>query len=119
MLPMVKQVQLVTDFAKGTVCRLAGREIPKFDDTETTIAELQARVSKTAELVKSFKASEIDGQEEREITLKVGPSDMTFPGQTYLVNFALPNLYFHASMAYAIARKNGVPLGKANFMGRA
>jgi uncharacterized protein len=117
MLPMIKQVQITCDHAKGAVARVSGRENPKFEDTETTIAELQQRIAKTAEFVKSFNPSDIDGREEQPVTLKL-QTEMTFPAQTYLINFALPNLYFHASMAYAIARKNGVPLGKANFMGR-
>ncbi len=118
MLPMSRQVQIACDHAKGIVARLSGKENPKFEDTETTVAELEARIAKTLEFVKSFNPSEIDGQEERPITIKLPNSEMTLPGQTYLVNYALPNLYFHASMAYAIARKNGVPLGKGNFMGR-
>lgn len=118
MLPMTKQVQIACDHAKGAMARISGKENPKFEDTETTIADLQARVAKTVEFVKSFKPSDLDGQEERPVTIKLPNTEMTFPAQTYLVNYALPNFYFHTSMAYAIARKNGVPLGKANFMGR-
>lgn len=118
MLPMTKQIQIACDHAKGAMARISGKENPKFEDTEKTVAELQARVAKTIEFVKSFKPSELDGQEERPITIKLPNTEMTMPAQTYLVNYALPNFYFHTSMAYAIARKNGVPLGKANFMGR-
>jgi hypothetical protein len=118
MLPMIKQVQIACDHTKGAVARVSGKDNPKFDDSEQTIAELHARVAKTAEFVKSFKPSDMDGREDNQVTIKVGAGEMTFPAQTYLINFALPNLYFHASMAYGIARKNGVPLGKPNFMGR-
>ncbi|MGB8817895.1 MAG: DUF1993 domain-containing protein [Rhizobiaceae bacterium] len=118
MLPMTRQVQITCDHAKGAMARISGKENPKFEDTETTVAELQSRIAKTVEFVKSFKASDLDGQEERAVTIKLPNSEMTMPAQTYLTNYALPNIYFHASMAYAVARKNGVPLGKANFMGR-
>ena len=100
------------------MARVSGKENPRFEDTEKTIAELQARIAKTVEFVRSFKASDLDGREDSQVTIKVGAGEMTFPAQTYLTNYALPNFYFHTSMAYAIARKNGVPLGKANFMGR-
>ncbi len=118
MLPMARQVQIACDHAKGAMARISGTDNPKFEDSEKTVAELQARIAKTVEFVKSFKASDLDGQEDRAITIKAAGNEMTFPAQTYLVNYALPNLYFHTSMAYAVARKNGVPLGKMNFMGR-
>lgn len=118
MLPMTRQVQIACDHAKSAMARISGQENPKFEDDETTIAQLLARVEKVVTYVKSFKPSDLDGQEERMITIKIPNSEMSFPASTYLVNYALPNLYFHTSMAYAIARKNGVGLGKANFMGR-
>ena len=118
MLPMARQVQIACDHAKGAMARMSGKDNPKFEDTETTIAELQARVAKTVAFVKSFKPSDLDGQEERPVTIKIPNNEMTFPAQTYLINYAFPNFYFHTSMAYAIARKNGVPIGKSNFMGR-
>ncbi len=118
MLPMARQVQIACDHAKGTMARISGKENPKFEDTEKTVAELQARIAKTVEFVKSFKPSDLDGQEERPVNIKLPNTEMTMSAQTYLANYALPNFYFHTSMAYAIARKNGVPLGKANFMGR-
>ncbi len=118
MLPMARQVQIACDHAKGAVARISGKENPKFDDAEKTIAELQERVAKTVAFIKSFTPSDLDGQEERLVTIKIPNSEMTFPAQTYLVNYAFPNFYFHTSMAYAIARKNGVPVGKSNFMGR-
>jgi uncharacterized protein len=118
MLPMTRQVQIACDHAKSALARISGTDNPKFDDTEKTIDELQARIAKTVEFVKSFKPSDLNGQEDRLVTIKIPNSEMTFPAQTYLVNYAFPNFYFHTSMAYAIARKNGVMLGKANFMGR-
>jgi uncharacterized protein len=118
MLPMTRQIQIACDHAKGAMARISGKENPKYEDFEKTIVELQARISKTIEFVKSFKPSDLDGQEERLVTIKIPNNEMTFPAQAYLVNYAFPNFYFHTSMAYAIARKNGVALGKANFMGR-
>ena len=118
MLPMVRQVQIACDHAKGAMARISGKDNPKFEDTEKTIAELQTRIAKTVEFINSFKPSDLDGQEERPVTIKLPNTEMTMPAQTYLVNYGLPNFYFHTSMAYAIARKNGVPIGKANFMGR-
>jgi uncharacterized protein len=118
MLPMARQIQIACDHAKGAMARISGKDNPKFEDTEKTIAELQARIAKTVEFINSFKPSDLDGQEERPVTIKLPNTEMTMPAQTYLVNYGLPNFYFHTSMAYAIARKNGVPIGKANFMGR-
>lgn len=116
--PMVRQVQIACDHAKGLVARISGKDNPKFEDTETTVSELHARIAKTMDFVKSFNAADIDGRDEHPVTIKLPNTEMTFPAQTYVVNYGLPNLYFHTSMAYAVARKNGVPLGKSNFMGR-
>ena len=115
---MTRQIQIACDHAKGTVARISGKDNPRFEDTETTVAELQTRIAKTADFVKSFAASDIDGREDHPVTIKLPNTEMTFPAQTYLINYALPNVYFHTSMSYAVARKSGVPLGKANFMGR-
>ena len=116
MFPLVKQVQIATDFAKGTVARLAGQEPPKFEDSETTFDDLQARVQKTIDYVKEFKPSQLDGSEERDITLTFGTNTRNFKGEGYLTGFALPNFFFHAATAYAILRHNGVELGKGDFM---
>jgi uncharacterized protein len=118
MLPMTRQVQIACDHAKAAMARISGQENPKYEDSEVSVADLQARIAKTVAFVKSFKSSDLDGQEERPITIKIPNNEMVFPAQTYLVNYALPNFYFHTSMAYAIARKNGVPIGKGHFMGR-
>lgn len=117
MFPLVRQVQIATDHAKGATARLAGREAPKFEDTEATFDELKARIAKTIDFVGSVPASEIDGSEDRQITLTIGGNPMTFAGRVYLLHFALPNFYFHMTTAYDILRHEGVPLGKRDFMG--
>ena len=117
MLAMSRQVQIATDTAKAAMARLAGAEIPKYEDTEQTFAELKARIAKTVTFVQGLSAKDIDGSEERDITLKVGGEEMHFKGQAYLVHFALPNFYFHATAAYAILRRCGVELGKRDFLG--
>jgi hypothetical protein len=100
------------------MARLAGLEVPKYDDNETTIDALKARIAKTLDYVKSFKPEQIDGSEARTINLTVGGQPLTLTGQDYLVNFALPNFYFHVTAAYAILRHNGVEIGKRDYMGR-
>ena len=117
MFPLVRQIQLTADFAKGAAARLAGVEPPKFEDNETTIDALKARLAKTADYLKGFKPAQIDGQEERVITIPIGGNSMSFKGQPYLLHFALPNFHFHAATAYDILRHCGVPLGKRDFLG--
>lgn len=117
MFPLGRQVQIACDFAKGASARLAGLDAPVYEDNEKTIAELKARIVKTVAFVKSIDASKIDGAEERDITLKIAGNPITFKGQFYLVNFAIPNYYFHLTTAYAILRHNGVDLGKGDFLG--
>jgi len=116
MFPLTRQVQIASDFAKGAVARLAGVDPPKYDDTETTIDQLKARIAKTIDFVKEFKPSQIDGSEERDITIALGNQTRTFKGENYLVGFVLPNFFFHLSTAYAILRHNGVDLGKGDYM---
>ena len=117
MLPFVRQSQIAADLAKGAVARLAGVEVPKHDDTEKTFADLKARLAKTVAFVQSFKPSEIDGSEDRDIRLTLGEHTMSFKGQPYLVHFVLPNFYFHCTTAYDILRHGGVELGKRDFIG--
>jgi uncharacterized protein len=117
MFALTRQVQLSCDFAKNTTARLAGVEIPKFPDEETSFAELQARIAKTLDYVKGFQASQIDGSEAREITLPIGGKPTIFAGQAFLLNFALPNFYFHITTTYDILRHCGVELGKWDFLG--
>jgi hypothetical protein len=119
MLPFNRQIHLTCDFAKNTVARLAGLEPPKFPDEEKTFEEFKARIAKTLDYIDTIKASQIDGSEERDITIPIGGKPTTFKGQPYLVNFALPNFYFHATTAYDILRHNGVELGKWDFLGAA
>ena len=118
MFPLMRQVQIAGDFAKGAPARLAGLEPPKYEDNETSFAELNARIDRTSAFLKTLKATQIDGQEERTIELKVGGQPMTFKGQPYLLHFALPNFFFHATTAYSILRHNGIELGKRDFMGQ-
>ena len=117
MFPLVRQVQITCDFAKGCAARLAGIEMPKFDDNEATFADLQARIDKTLEFLGSVQPGQIDGQEGRDIEIKAGTRTLNFKGQAYLTGFVLPNFYFHATAAYAILRHSGVEFGKGDFLG--
>ncbi|MEO8386702.1 MAG: DUF1993 family protein [Betaproteobacteria bacterium] len=117
MFPLTRQVQIAADFGKGPVARLAGVDLPKYDDTESTFAELAARIDKTLTFVSTFTPAQINGQEDRDIQLTIAGNPVTFKGQPYLLHFAMPNLYFHMSMAYAILRHNGVDVGKRDFIG--
>lgn len=117
MFPFTKQVQLACDFAKNTAARLAGAEPVKFEDTETSFEQLMARVARTVDLLKTFAPEQIDGSEERDITITVGGQPRTFKGLAYLQHFALPNFFFHDTTAYAILRHNGIEIGKRDFVG--
>jgi hypothetical protein len=117
MLPLTKQVQIVSDTVKGAVARLSGIENPSYADTETTFAELQERIAKTVAFVKSATEKQIDGTEKKTISMKVGGNELSFEGQAYLFGFVIPNVFFHSSIAYAILRHNGVELGKKDFLG--
>ncbi len=119
MFELTRQIQAITDFSKAATARLANVAVPSFADTETTIPELKARLAKTLAFLETIKPEQMEGAEQRMITIKVGPNDMTFTGQDYLLHFALPNFYFHATTAYAIMRHNGVEIGKRDFMRRA
>ena len=116
MFSLSRQVQIATDQAKGCAARLAGVEIPKFEDNETTIEELLARIAKTIAFLDGFKAEQIDGTEAREIVLTVRDKTMEFKGKDYLLNWVLPNFYFHVTTAYNILRHNGVEIGKRDFL---
>jgi hypothetical protein len=118
MFPFVKQVQIACDFAKNTLGRLTG-EPPKFPDDEKTLDDLKARIAKTIDYVKSFKPEQIDGTEDKDVTFPIGPQNtMTLKGAEYLIAFALPNFYFHATTSYDILRQCGVEIGKRDFLGR-
>ena len=118
MFPLSRQVQIACDFAKGAAARLAGLEVPAYEDSEKTFADLTARIAKTVAFVKSVKPAQIDGSEGRDIHLKVGGNPLVLKGEFYLVNFVNPNFYFHLTSAYAILRHNGVELGKGDFLNR-
>jgi hypothetical protein len=117
MFTLTRQVQIACDQAKGAVARLAGVEVPKHEDTEQTIAELQARIARTLDYVESIKPAQIDGSEEREVVLKMRAGELKFKGIDYLFNHAYPNFYFHVTTTYAMLRHNGVELGKKDFVG--
>ena len=116
MFALTRQVQIATDHAKGAASRLAGREVPKYEDTEGSFADLQARIARTIDLLKGFAPGDIDGSEDRVIELKLGQRELSLPGLQYLLDVALPNFYFHVTTAYDILRHNGVPLGKRDFL---
>lgn len=118
MFPLGKQVQIATDHAKGAVARLAGVEVPKYEDTEQTMEDLRARIARTIAFVESFKPEQIDGTEERDIAFTLGGHDLQFKGLDYLVGFALPNFYFHMVTTYNILRENGVDVGKRDFLAK-
>ncbi|MEO7251685.1 MAG: DUF1993 domain-containing protein, partial [Arenimonas sp.] len=112
------QVQIACDFCKGTMARLGGVENPKFEDSEASVDDLKTRIAKTRDFVEGVAESGFAGAETREIAFQAGPNQMQFQGLPYLFGYALPNLYFHSSMAYAILRNNGVDLGKRDFLGQ-
>ena len=120
MLPFTRQIQITTDGIKGCMARLAGQEVPKWDDNEASFDELRARIRKTLDYVASFNAEQIDGTEGKEILLPTRQGDpMRFTGEAYLKHFVLPNLFFHATTTYALLRHGGVELGKRDFLGAA
>ena len=118
MFALTRQVQLASDFAKGCVARLAGRDVPKYEDTESTFAELQERIAKTIAFVQSVPASELEGAADRMLDLIIARQPARLSGRDYLLHQAMPNFYFHVTTAYAILRACGVELGKGDFMGR-
>ncbi|HMN45292.1 MAG TPA: DUF1993 domain-containing protein [Povalibacter sp.] len=117
MFPLTRQVQIASDAAKGAVARLAGIEPPKFEDTETTLAELIARVDKTVDFIKTVPREQIDGSEDREIVLKTPRGDLNFKGLVFLRHWALPNFFFHVTTTYNLLRHAGVDIGKQDFLG--
>ncbi|HTR08426.1 MAG TPA: DUF1993 domain-containing protein [Paraburkholderia sp.] len=117
MLPLARQIHIATDTAKGCAARLADVDAPKFEDVEVTFDELHARIQKTIDYLNTFKPDQIDGSEERSITLKLRSGPIEFTGQSYLLGFVMPNFYFHITTAYDILRHNGVELGKLDYLG--
>ena len=118
MFPLVRQVQVATDLAKNGAARLAGIEPPRYEDKETTIGELKARLAKTVAYIKTLDATQIDAAADRQITFPLGPTNKGhMKGDDYLNHFVLPNVYFHLTAAYAILRHCGVEIGKEDFLG--
>jgi hypothetical protein len=118
MFPLVRQVQIACDNAKGATARLAGVEVPKFEDTEASFAELQARIDTTLEFIKSVPETAFEGAATRQIVLPYY-ADKYMTGFDYVREYALPNFFFHVVTAYALVRKNGTPIGKADFVNNA
>lgn len=117
MFPLVRQVQIAADMAKGGAARLLAQEPPKFEDRETTFAELYARVDKTLAFLDSVTPQQFEGADNREIRFAIGEHKFEFTGEAYLANWVLPNFFFHVTTAYNILRHNGVDLGKRDFLG--
>jgi hypothetical protein len=119
MLTLAGQIQRASDAAKACAARLSGAEAPSFPDNEKTFPQLQERIRKTIDYIKSVPPASIDGSEEKTIAFKAGKNEYSFTGVQYLQGFALPNFFFHVTVAYAILRHKGVEIGKMDFLGRA
>jgi|SRR6187399_211938 len=117
MLPFAKQIQLTSDFAKNSMARLAGIDPPKFEDNETTMEELVARVKKTIDYIDSVSAATLDGSETRDIKIVLRDRTVEFKGLPFLQTWAIPNFFFHSVTAYNLLRHNGVDIGKRDFLG--
>jgi hypothetical protein len=118
MFPLIRQVQIATDFAKSVSARLAGVDVPAYDDDEQSFTELQGRIGKTLSFIESLTPEQFEGSETREIVLRPGtPKEKKMVGHTYLSNYGLPQFFFHVTTAYAILRHNGLEVGKGDFMG--
>jgi uncharacterized protein len=117
MFALARQVQIASDFAKGIVARLAGVEVPSYEDTEQTFEDLRARIAKTLAFIGTIRPEQMEGSETREIHLNPGtPRERKFNGQVYLLQFGLPQFFFHVTTAYALLRHNGVAIGKKDYM---
>ena len=118
MFHLIRQVQIATDFAKGVTARLAGIDVPVYEDNETNFESLQRRIAKTIEFLSSVPESKIVGSEQRDITTQAGtPKERKFIGETYLLHYGLPQFFFHVNTAYGILRHEGVEIGKRDYMG--
>ena len=118
MFPLIRQVQVATDLAKNGAARLAGVEPPRYEDKETTIGELRARLANTVAFIKTLDTKKVDAAADREITFPLGPTNKgQMRGDDYLNHFVLPNVYFHLTAAYAILRHCGLEIGKQDFLG--
>jgi hypothetical protein len=118
MFPLVKQVQIAADFARGISARLAGVEVPVYEGKEESFADLDALLARTIGFLESVNPSKFEGSETKEIVLRPGtPKEKKLSGQAYLANYGLPQFLFHVATAYALLRHNGLPIGKRDFMG--
>ena len=118
MFPLIRQVQVAADFAKSVSARLAGVEVPAYEDNEQTFADLQARIARTLAFIESLTPAQFEGSETRDIVLRPGtPKEKKMIGHNYLINYGLPQFFFHVTTAYAILRHNGLDVGKGDFMG--
>ena len=117
MLPFAKQIQLTSDFAKNSMARLAGVDAPKFEDNETTMDELVARVKKTLDYIGTVPAAALEGSETRDIKIPLRDRTVEFKGLEFLQGWAIPNFFFHYVTAYNLLRHNGVDIGKRDFLG--
>jgi hypothetical protein len=117
MFPLIRQVQIACDAATGSVARLAGLDVPAYDNAEKTLPELKARVLQAIAFVQGFTAGQIDGTEDKDIVIKRGEKESRYKGMQYLLGHAVPNLYFHITTTYAILRHNGVEIGKRDYLG--
>jgi hypothetical protein len=118
MFSLTRQVQIACDIARRGIARLGSSEAPPVEDNETTFEQLVERVHTTISYIQEFSPEQLDGTEDREIQLPMGPQTLTFAGQPFLLMFVMPNVYFHVTTAYGILRHNGVPLGKLDFLGQ-
>ncbi len=117
MLNFTRQIQIASDTAKGVVARLAGVDIPAYEDNETSVAELRARIAKTIAFIEGFTPAQIDGTEDKAIVTKRGDKETHYTGMQFLLGHAIPNVYFHVTIAFAILRHNGVEIGKRDYLG--
>jgi len=117
MYPLTRQIQIATDMSKGAGARLAGIEVPKYEDNEITFADLYARIAKTIAFMDTVEPTQLEGSESHEVTITIRKVDLKFMGKDYLLKWVSPNVYFHITTAYNILRHNGVELGKPDFLG--
>ena len=118
MFALTRQVQIACDTAKGVVARLAGVEIPAYEDNEKTLADLKARVARTIAFIQTMTPAQIDGTEDKDIIVKRGDKETHYKGMQFLLGHGLPNLYFHTTTTYSMLRASGVEIGKADYLGK-
>lgn len=119
MFPFSKQVQIACNKAIGVVTHLVGMDVPSYDDDEKTLAELKARIARTVAFIRRVSPEQIDGTEYKEISLQVAGKETRYNGMQFLLDYSMPNMYFHATTAYNILRQNGIEIGKGDFLGNA